>query len=243
MKEQIRKIKTYITTHTWLQYSLIWLGLILVSLLGMNNNYHTLSWINRIIPIYSHEGMTIFPGSILIIIAIYNLFRAFHYISGNYLFNKNWKCFICTIIFIGLLSEVNVGAIEKIRGFQSGLDAIYLDRDHPMNIILHDTSTGKEKVYRTEGVSRIKNCSDETVGPFKVTVTLLPSENHPGGSFICERSYGLAPGEEGIIDLSYQGILTDFVESKVYGDNTYVVNEGIQIMLWNEEGQVVFYSE
>ena len=124
MKKTLRQIKTYIKSHTWLQYSLIWIGLLIISALGLNDNYHTLSWINRIIPIYSQEGMTIFTGSILIIIAIYNLFRAFHYISGNYLFNKNWKGFICTIIFIGLLSEVNVGAIEKIRGFQSGLDAI-----------------------------------------------------------------------------------------------------------------------
>lgn len=244
MKKTLRQIKTYIKSHTWLQYSLIWIGLLIISALGLNDNYHTLSWLNRIFPPFKHEDMTFFTGTIILIIVIYNLFRAFYYTTGNYLFNKGWKCFICTLIFVNLLSGINAPVIQKIRGLQSGLNAIYLDRNKMFGINLYDISVGKEKMYRSEGSIRLKNCSDETVGPFKITVTLAQDENHPSGSFTCDYPYELAPKEQKYIHLNYEGPLTDLVENSVYDyDKAYIISDGLQIMLWDENQQVTFYSE
>lgn len=243
MKGRIGKIREYIKAHIWLQYSLIWIGLLIVSILGMNDNYHALSWINRILPPYKHKGMTLFTGTIILIIAIYNLFRAFYYTTGNYLFNKGWKCFICMMIFVSMLSGINESIVQKIRGLQSGLSALYLERDKRLGVNLHDISTGEEKVYRAEGFSRLKNCSDEIVGPFKVTITIAQDENHPGGSFTCEDVYELGPREETTISLNYEGALDDWVGDGVYEDGIYLAFEGVQMTLWNEEQQVTFYSE
>lgn len=248
MKNKLNKIKTYIQSHTWLQYGLIWLGLLLMSVLGMNDNYHTLSWINRILPPYSHEGMTFFTGTILLIIAIYNLFRAFYYTTGNYLFNKGWKCFICTLIFVNLLTGINGSAVQRIRRFQSGLNAIYLDRTRDLSINLYDISEdGVEKAYRSEGTILLKNCSNKTVGPFKITVTFAPDEYQPGGSFTSEDIYELAPGKQKYIVLTHDDALNDFTEdeeSEIYATaHMILISEGIEITLWNEEKQVTFYSE
>lgn len=243
MRKKIKQIKIYIKSHIWLQYSLVWIGLLVVSVLGLNDNYHTLAWINRIVPSYNNKGLTLFPGTIILIVAIYNLFRAFYYTTGNYLFNKGWKCLICTLIFMNVLSGINDSMVQKLRGFQSGLDAIYLDRNNLLGVNLYDISIGKEKLYRIEGFSRLKNCSNETVGPFKVTITISQDENHPGGNFTCEDSYELAPGEQKTIPLNYEGVLKDFVDSDVYEDHIYLAFEGVQMMLWNEEQQVIFYSE
>lgn len=235
------KVKAYIKRYTWVQYSLIWLGLLVVSGLGMNNNYHALSWLNLMIPVYQHEELIIFWGNIVLMIAIYNLFRAFYYTKGNYLFNKDWKCFICTLIFISLLSDVNVGVVQKVRSTQSGLKAIYLDREDPLDLILYQTSA--ENIYRIEGVTHIKNCSDEIVGPFQITIAVKSSEEQRGGCFTCQQSYILAPGEEKFIDLSYEGILSDFVANEIDGLETYVIDQGIEMMFWNHEEKVIFYSE
>lgn len=243
MKATIRKIGGYIETHKWLQYGLIWLGLVVVSVLGMNDNYHTTSWINRIIPAYQHGEMTIFVGTLVFITAIYNLFRGFHYITGNYLFNKNWKCFVCTLIFINLLSGINVGVIQQIRAFGSGVHAIYLERNNPLSINLQDISEGKEKRYSVKGMISLKNCSNETVGPFKVTMTLMPNGQQPGGSFTYEESYILGPKEEESFILNYEGMLNDFSDEGVSRAQMYIANKDLQMTLWDEKQQVIFYTE
>lgn len=243
MKEKFRRIKEYVKQHVWPKYILIWVGLLVAGALGMNDNYHASLWINRIVPPYKHEGMTWFPGTIILIIAVYNLFRGFYFTTGNYLCNKGWKCFICTILFINIVGGINSEVVQKIRRLQSGLHSIYLERDKMMSINLYNVSSGEERIYRTEGFSRIKNCSNETVGPFKVTIIMEEDERHPGGSFTCEKIYELGPREERIVDLYYEGPLNESIGEMNSEDNMDIITEGIQMILWDEQQQVVFYSE
>lgn len=56
----------------------ICIGLLIVAaILGMNTNHHPMSWINRILPTIEIKGITIYLGSIILIILIYNVFRKF----------------------------------------------------------------------------------------------------------------------------------------------------------------------
>ena len=215
----------------------ICIGLLIVAaILGMNTNHHPMSWINRILPTIEIKGITIYLGSIILIILIYNVFRKFYSLKGWRIFNKNGKCFVWTIIFIVLINAINPTVVQTIKMLKSGLGAIYLDREALIGFNIYNTSEGEIISYKTEGHIMLINCSNQKVGPFKVKVVLPEREGLPKGEFESVEDYYLEPKEQRYIELNLEG-MSD--ESKM----NYILRKNFEVVLWNDKEKVRFFSE
>ena len=215
----------------------ICIGLLIVAaILEMNTNHHPMSWINRILPMIKIRGITFYLGSIVLIILIYNVFRKLYSLKGWRIFNKDGKCFVWTLIFIVLIGAINPKVVQTIKMLESGLDVIYLDRDALMDFNISNTSEGGMTSYKTEGHITLINCSNQTVGPFKVKVILPESGNNLNGEFESLEDYYLAPKERRSIKLTLEGKLN---ESKIIN----MFRKNFEVVLWNDKEQVRFLSE
>lgn len=220
----------------------IYIGLLIVAaILGMNTNHHPMSWINRILPVIEINRITIYWGGIILIILIYNVFRKLYLLKGWRIFNKDGKCFVWTLIFIILINAINPKVVQTIKMLESGLDAIYLDREALMDFKIHNTSEDGTMSYKTEGHIMLINCSNQKVGPFKVKVILSKREDYPKGEFESVEDYYLEPKEQRYIKLDLEGVSD---ESKSDGSKmVYILRKNFEIVLWNDKEQVRFLSE
>lgn len=215
--------------------------LIVASVLGMDTNHNPMPWINRILSPIEKEGWTIYWGGILLLILIYNVFRKLYALKGWYIFNKNGKCFMWTLIFILSVNAINPSVIQTVKMVKSGLDTIYLDREALMGFNIYDTSEGGTTSYKTEGYIMLINCSNQTIGPFKIKVILTERGDGPTGEFESAEEYYLAPKEQRNIELNLEGMLDE--PSKLVEDRLYTIGKKFEVILWNNEEQVKFLSE
>ena len=216
---------------------IICIGLLIVAaILEMNTNHHPMSWINRILPMIKIRGITFYLGSIVLIILIYNVFRKLYSLKGWRIFNKDGKCFVWTLIFIVLIGAINPKIVQTIKMLESGLDVIYLDRDALMDFNISNTSEGGMTSYKTEGHITLINCSNQTVGPFKVKVILHESGNNLNGEFESIEDYYLAPKEQRTIKLTLEGKLDESKRINMFRKN-------FEVVLWNDKEQVKFLFE
>ena len=164
------------------------------------------------------------------------MFRKLYSLKGWRIFNKDGKCFVWTLIFIVLIGAINPKVVQTIKMLESGLDAIYLDRDALMDFNISNTSEGGTTSYKTEGHITLINCSNQTVGPFKVKVILPESKNDLKGEFESIEDYYLAPKEQRDIKLTLEGKLDESKRINMFRKN-------FEVVLWNDKEQVRFLSE
>lgn len=211
--------------------------LIAAAILSMNTNHHPELWINRLLPVIEINTITIYWGGILLIIIIYNVFRKFYSLKGWHIFNKNGKCFVWTLIFIMFINAINPKIVQTIKMLESGLGAIYLDREALMDFKIYNTSENGIMSYKTEGHIVLINCSNQKVGPFKVKVILPEREGYPKGEFESVEDYYLEPKEQRYIKLDLEGTSSDG------STMVYMLRKNFEVVLWNNKEQVRFLPE
>ena len=228
------------------------IGLLIgASILGMDTNYNPMLWINRILPPIEKGTWTIYWGGILLLVLIYNVFRKLYVLKGWRIFNKKGKCFVCTLVFMLFINATNPEVVQTIKRMETGLGAIYLDREALMGFNINKLSEdgainykaeeNKTITYKTEGYITLINCSNQEVGPFKIKIILPEGGGYPIGEFKSGEDYYLNPKERRSIKLNIEGMLDE--SNKSVGDNIYTAGKNFEIVLWNDEEQVEFLSE
>lgn len=237
------EIKSYLKLHKNIQVMILVFLLVVISLLGMNDNYHTEIWVNRILPPIQTETVELNWGGLVLVIATYHIFERLYVLKGIYIFDKRWKCFLCVLIFCAMIDNINIGVVQRLKSIQTGLNAVYLKRDKVLGVNIYEVSAGEEKTYRAEGYVVIKNCSDKSVGPFNITIVLPESKEGPSGRLTSDKTYQLEPGEQRTVDLNYEGKLNSHLNGEMPDDEMYLVFERVRMILWDEDEQVTFYAK
>ena len=228
------------------------IGLLIgASILGMDTNHNPMLWANRIFPPIEKGTGTIYWGGILLLVLIYNVFRKIYSLKKWHIFNKRWKCFVWTWVFIYFVSNINPEVVQTIKRMETGLGAIYLDREALMGFnfdklsedgtIYNQAEENETMTYKTEGYITLINCSNQEVGPFKIKIIVPEGEEYPIEEFTSGEDYYLNPRERRTIKLNFEGVLDE--KNKLVGEPIYILGKKFEVVLWNNKEQVKFLPE
>lgn len=227
-------------------FIVFWVILGVSALLQMNTNHNAMPWIMRICKPLSINGMTVYWGNIVLVILIYNVFKKFYQLKSWKALNKDWKCFVWTLVFIVGCSSLGEVGIQGIKSFQEGLKAIYLQRDATGGSLKWEMieSEGKKyKRYTGQVYITVKNCSRKETQQFEIRVEAKNLTNEEiEYSFESEESYILEPNEIRRIEID------SFKEEKVEEEEeTYSSGmsnfRDVKVILHNEDEELVFEKE
>lgn len=223
-------------------------GILLIFVLLCNTNNNPTSFLMRILPPITIARSRFYYGNLLLLIAIYFLIKTLYKVNEWSFLNHGGKRFLCWILVVAFIGIGCEGMVKIYKSFQTGLKAVYLEREKMNFTVKYHTENENNKpyiVYETSGYITLENCSNAPTEPFRVR--LIDMSQDEGSDFQLymdeyhnkDEEYILSPKQKIKIDFDNVGkreytSKDDAQEGYIFSGNKF------EVVLYNDTEQVVF---